>query len=321
MLVLVFSDLGWGGFTAGANRWYLVDEDSSSFYAQETVLTVNTWDGTGSRCSFSTPVDRADYVVRTFSYDPQVDTGYAYYDGTYLVDFADNWLFDAPGLTGLRVLKFPLIVGDTWQATDTCIYPLNTRIPSGGDEDWDGIVDSVYFSPSYATLLYYSGDTADVVVSPYVFTIVYTNTYPDTGSTFICCRELSAHFYLRIRYVNTLGFVHYSIDTIVFYQRHAIVDTSTTPWDTTYVPPSRIATYSDYVIWTYTTTAVSEAKPCITSIFYRLNGRKLTALEDLTLYSYDGRLVGKVQNGSTVLLRPGVYFVRMRKKTVKVVVR
>ncbi len=321
-MVLLLADLGWGGYVPGATRWYLIhEEDLDPYYAFDTVVGLSTWDGTGSRCSFSTPVERADYIIHTYSYDPEVDTGFAYYDGTYLVDLANEWLFDVPGLTGIRTLKFPLTVGDSWQATDTCIYPLNTRIPTGSDEDWDGIVDSVYFSPSYATLAYYSGDTAEVFVSPYILTIAYTGTSPDTGSTFICCTELSGHLYLRIRYVRSLGLVRYSIDTLIFYQTYAIVDTSTTPWDTTYVPPSRIDTYYDYMTWTYTTTSVSEARPRITFTPYRLNGRRLTALEDLALYSYDGRLVGEVRKGNTVSLRPGLYFVRSRGRTGKIVVR
>ncbi len=322
MLTLILVDLGWGGYTPGASRWYLIHEESlTPYYAFDTVVGVSTWDGTGSRCSFSTSVERADYVIRTYSYDPTVDTGFAYYDGTYLVDFADNWLFDAPGLTGIRTLKFPLTVGDSWQATDTCIYPLNTRIPTGGDEDWDGIVDSVYFSPSYATLAYYSGDTAEVFVSPYVFTIVYTNTYPDTGNTFTCCTELSIHVYLHIRYVNPLGLTYYSIDTVVYYQTYAIVDTSTTPWDTTYVPPSRIDTYYDYMTWTYTTTGIRENSVLPPVNVYRLEGRRLHALRDMTVYSHDGRLVGRLRRGQRIDLKPGVYFLKGRSGVRKVVVR
>ena len=321
-MVLLLADLGWGGYTPGATRWYLIhEEDLDPYYAFDTVVGLSTWDGTGSRCSFSTPVERADYIIHTYSYDPEVDTGFAYYDGTYLVDLAGTHLFSFPGVTGIRMLKFPLTVGETWQAIDTCIYPLDRRVSIGYDEDMDGVEDSMYFSPSYATLAYYSGDTAEVFISPYIMTFAYTDTDPYMGDTLICCVETIIHFYLHIRYIDSIGLAYYSIDSLIGYQTYALIDTSTTPWDTTYVPPSRIANYYDYMTWTYTTTSVSETRPRMTFTPYRLNGRRLTALEDLTLYSYDGRLVGEVRKGSTVSLKPGLYFVRSRGRTGKVVVR
>jgi len=319
-ITLFISDLGWGGYTSGASRWYHVfEEGMTPYYTFDTVVGVSTWDGTGSRCSFSTPVDRADYILYAHSYDPQVDTGYAYYDGTYLVDLIDNWLVSLPGITGLRVLKFPLVVGDTWQATDTCLYPLNVRVPTGGDEDWDGIVDSVYFSPSYATLTYLSGDTAEISISPYIITFAYTGTSYDSDTTFTCCVENIGHFYLRIRYVRSIGMTYYSVDSLVFYQSYAVVDTSTTPWDTTFYPPARIGSIPDYLVWEYTTTAVAEREGSGTLLF-TLRGRALTVGEEAEVFAADGP-VARLKRGQSVRLRPGVYFVRTRRGTAKVVVR
>ena len=320
-ITLFVSDLGWGGYTVGAFRWYhVLEEGMSPYYTLDTVVDVSAWDGSGSRCSLSS-ADRATYILYANSYDPQVDTAFAYYDGTYLVDLIDNGLISLPGLTGIRVLKFPLTVGDSWQATDTCIYPLNTAVSMGYDEDWDGIDDSLYFSPSYATLSHLSGDTAEIFISPYVATFVYTGTSPDTGSTFICCRNLSAHFYLHLKYVNSVGMTYYSIDSLLFYETYAIVDTSTTPWDTTYVPPTLTDRMYDYLSWTYTTTQVSERRASRTIDTYEIQRDRIKALRSLTLYSTDGRLVARLQKGQSVRLKRGLYFVKTAKGTVKVLVR
>ncbi len=321
MMVLLLADLGWGGFTAGATRWYFADRDGSSFYAQETVLTVGPWDGTGSRCSFSTSVDRADFYIYSFSYDPYTDTGYAYYDGTYLVDFVNAYRSFYFSESGMRVLKFPLIVGDTWQTVDTCKYALGVKRSIGYDENWDGLEDSLYYDTSYAVLVHYSGDTAEVHIYPFKVIFYYTGMWPDTGGYMGCCEEHIAHHYIRLRYVNGTGMVLFSTDSLVGYLVYSLVDTTTTPWDTIPLPPLRYWFFTNFNVWTYTTTSVSEIRPRITFTPYRLNGRRLTALEDLTLYSYDGRLVGEVRKGSTVSLKPGLYFVRSRGRTGKVVVR
>ena len=317
-MLFLLGDLSDWGYTAGAVKYYSVqDLMSGSFSARETVMTVSPWDGTGSHCTFSTPVEMAQLAVYNLSFpsmDP--DTSYAYYDGTYLVDFggASSW----PALLGayLRILKFPLTVGDTWPALDTChTFPGERFII--GDEDVDGLLDTLYYDTSYATTTYLNGDTVEVYIYP--MKIVQRLTMSGyLGDTFYCCNRFFYHYYMRFRYVRGVGMVQLNIDTLLIYNTYTLIDTLT--GDTLPVPVYLVGRYVDYQLWEYVPTAVAERPAGFPKL--TLNRGGLLKVEgDVSIYSHDGRLVVHLKSGGTVRLKPGIYFLRSRGRVVKVIVR
>lgn len=316
-MMLILSDLSTWGYTAGAVKYYSVlSLTSETMYAQETVITVSPWDGSGSHCTFLTPVDRARFETHNLTYPSIPNIAYAYYDGTYLVDFggASDW----PVLEGayLRVLKFPLAVGDTWPALDTCHAFPGERFPIM-DEDLDGIPDSIYYDTSYATTTYLSGDTVEVFIYPMVVGRLYTAS-GYSGDTFYCCNRLTSYYYLRFRYVRGLGMVFLSIDSLLMYLTFTMIDTAT--GDTLPVSPYLVGRYANYQVWEYTTTAVSERQEKTPTFLLRKDGL-LKVEEDASIYTYDGRLVAHLKGGQSIRLKPGMYFVRSRARVRKVLVK
>ncbi|NPB03731.1 MAG: hypothetical protein GXO39_04885, partial [Thermotogae bacterium] len=198
---------------------------------------------------------------------------------------------------------------------DTCQFLPGERVPYM-DEDWDGFVDSLYYDTTYATLVSVSGDTAEVHISPATFGKVFTSVMY-SGDTMICCQQEIYEYYLRFKYVYGVGMVFLSIDSLIVYSAFKTVDTIT--WDTTVVPPTLVGKFNNYQLWRYTTVGVLERAGRPVGISVR--GRLLKVEEDAEVFGADGRLVVILDRGQSVLLRPGVYFVRMRRGTVKVVVR
>ncbi len=317
MMILVLGDLSMWGYTAGAVKYYSVLwTGSDNVYAQETVMTVSPWDGSGTRCTFYTPVDRAYFATYNLTYPSIPYLAHAYYDGTYLVDFGGSSEWPDLGGAYLRILKFPLTVGDTWPALDTCHAFPGERFPIP-DEDLDGIPDSIYYDTSYATTTYLNGDTVEVYVYPMVAVRLYTAS-GYSGDTFYCCNRFTSYYYLRFRYVRGIGMVFLSIDSILTYMTYTMIDTST--GDTMPVPPYLIGRYINYQVWEYTTTAVAE-RPGENSPFILRKEGVLRTEEDVSVYSSDGRLVIYLKGGDAIRLKPGIYFIRSRKGVSKVVVR
>ena len=316
MMILVLGDLSMWGYTAGAVKYYSVLwTGSDNVYAQETVMTVSPWDGSGTRCTFYTPVDRAYFATYNLTYPSIPYLAHAYYDGTYLVDFGGSSEWPDLGGAYLRILKFPLTVGDTWPALDTCHAFPGERFPIP-DEDLDGIPDSIYYDTSYATTTYLNGDTVEVYVYPMVAVRLYTAS-GYSGDTFYCCNRFTSYYYLRFRYVRGIGMVFLSIDSILTYMTYTMIDTST--GDTMPVPPYLVGRYINYQVWEYTTTAVAE-RPERKGKFV-LRGSVLKAEEEVSVYSTDGRLIAHLSKGRSTRLKPGVYFVRFRRGVVRVMVR
>ncbi len=325
MVMLIYANLGFGGYTAGAARYYgvyyLGYSSSYDFFLRDTVLSVYSWDGSGSRCSFSSLVDRADFIIYEILYDtttPVYDTGFAYYDGTYLVDFGNIFIHPPFLEAPVRVLKFPLIVGESWQAVDTCKAALRQTFPSpAGDGDYDGIVDSIYYDTSYATLTYHSGDTVEVLLSPLIVALRMTSVSPYDDTTLACCENDIFKMYIRLRYVNGIGLTYLNIDSLMVYVSYALIDTAETPWDTTYMPPTLYQTYYNYEVWEYITTGVSERETH--SVAFVLKDKEIEAKEDISIYRYDGRIVKRLKAGQKVRLRKGIYFVKTRRGTEKII--
>ncbi len=322
MLYLI-TDLSFVGYTAG--NWWFYDVWEENFVLHyeivDSVVGNDTWDGSGSRCSFSSPVDRATFHMWTYM-SVYMDVTYAYYDGTYLVDLVESTRHSPFLGVGIRTLKFPLTVGDTWQAIDTCIYALGQRIPHpNGSIDDDTIVDTLWYDTSYAYLESYTGDTIIVRFSPIKVYEKATFTIPYGDTAFLCCINNYRYIYGYIKYVVGFGMYKLQMDSMVLYQSWGIVDTTSTPWDTTFFPPTYMLTTPYYAVWTYVPVGISEKPIRGRHSSFGINGRVLTVTDDTEVYSIDGRLVKRLRAGDSFRLRPGIYFIRFKGTIRKVVVR
>ncbi|NPA79512.1 MAG: hypothetical protein GXO29_00470 [Thermotogae bacterium] len=319
MLVLV-ADLSFVGYTAG-NRWlYDVWYYSFSLYYQvfDTLVSTYPWDGSGSRCSFYIPAEKADFLF----YD--ISKGYvkthAYYDGYYLVDFIGAFRhFPFKGV-GIRTLKFPLTVGEEWQAIDTCIYALGQKIPHpDGSIDTDTITDTLWYDTSYASLTRYVGDTLVVSLSPIRMNTKMTFTMPLDDTTLMCCVTAFSRFYGSVKYVEGLGLYELRIDSVVSYKSWGAINTIT--WDTTFYPPTYAANEPQFEVWQYVPTAVVERPPATDDPSITLTGRVLKSREDVEIYRVNGVLVARLKAGESLTLKTGVYLIRYEGGIQKVVIR
>ncbi|NPB03595.1 MAG: hypothetical protein GXO39_04185 [Thermotogae bacterium] len=309
----------WGGYHVGESRWYEFLEDGGlPYYVLDTVVYYGSWDGSGSKCSFFPSIEKADLMM--------VDTAHslteiqvAYFDGTYMVDFGHALLTPYFLYATIRTLKIPFVVGDTWPAVDTCQAALRERIPLGIDEDMDGIVDSVYFDTSYATLFYYDGNEARVRVSPLNVIMAYTASAPYGDTAIACCGEYVMKYYITFHYRYNVGLIYMNIDSLLTYRRHLIIDTAETPWDTTVLEYSPM-NYYDFQTMEYISTSIRENRMEYNDLF-RLRGGVLRSLSDLSIFTPDGRLVARLWRGQSVHLKPGLYFIRAMKGVAKVMVK
>jgi len=321
MLVLV-ADLSFVGYTAG-NRWlydYLFEDTLHQFYMHDTLTQVVSWDGSGSRCSFSSPVDRAVHILNDYPAFSFAETTYAHYDGTYLVDFVGSTVFYPFSGAGIRTLKFPLTVGEEWQAIDTCIYALGEKVPHPkGSIDADTITDTLWYDTSYASLTRYVGDTLVVSLSPIRFNTKVTDLLYLDDTTYICCRTYYYAHFGRVEYIANFGMSLLRIDSTVVDISYGLINTNT--WDTTFIPRSYFETLNSSIVIRYVGTSIAE-KPSEGQVrTFTLRGRTLVAEESMTIYGTDGRLVSRLGERQRIRLKPGIYFVRTAGGTARVVIR
>jgi len=309
----------WGGYRIGESRWYeFVEDGGLPYYVLDTVVSYGSWDGSGSRCSFFPSIEKADLMMMDTARS-LTEIQVAYFDGTYMVDFGHAFLTPYFLYATIRTLKIPFTVGDTWPAVDTCQAALRERIPLGIDEDMDGIVDSVYFDTSYATLFYYDGNIAKVRISPLNVIVAYTASAPYGDTAIVCCGEYVMRYYLTFHYRYNVGLIYMNIDSLLTYRRHLIIDTAETPWDTTVLEYSYM-NYHDFQTMEYVSTSIYENRIKYDE-FFRLRDDVLSSLSHLSIFTADGRLVARLQKGQSVRLKRGMYFVKTAKGTDKVLVR
>ena len=321
-MLWILGDLSFVGYTAG-NRWlydYLLEDTAHYTYIYDTLTRVDSWDGSGSRCTFSTPTERANFVLSRYPDFTVSDTSFAYYDGTYLVDFAKAEIHPFQGV-GIRTLKFPLTVGETWQAIDTCIYAIGERIPHpNGSIDTDTLTDTLWYDTSYASLVSHVGDTVVVALSPIRMAEKITEIYPLDDTLLICCVTTLKELYGTVTYILNSGLYRLNIDSAVFYQSALLIDTAETPWDTTYMPLSYVRTMYNFLTWNLVPISVEERK-FRGPLSLTISGRFLKVNTTGDVYAYDGRRIAHLRPGEEIKLKPGIYFVKMGNQTEKVLVR
>ena len=293
---MLLSSLSFAGYDLGNFRYYNLRVSSGdSYIVKDSVFMVDTWDGSGTRCSFL--VDRAKYFTRNETVYG-IDTNFVYFDGQYLVDI----LWGIP----IKHLKFPIIAGDWWQAIDTCFYPLNTYYPFE-DIDLDGIVDSMFVDTAIARVLRVSGDTVEILVGE-IFKKVKT-TRPriisiDTSTNDTVKWAHMEHlekFNLKLTYVAYLGYISLRVDTLYSADTWAVIHTS--PYDSTQIPPVYLP-MRDYYIKEYLSTNAKEISSGFKS-------------DDVKIYNISGRLI----KPDFLRTKKGVYFIKVKDRIKKVIVR
>ncbi|NPB03028.1 MAG: hypothetical protein GXO39_01250 [Thermotogae bacterium] len=318
-MLWVLGDLSFVGYTAG-NRWlydYLLEDTAHYVYIYDTLTYVDNWDGTGSRCAFSTPAERANFILSDYPDLTVSDTSFAYYDGTYLVDFAKAEIHPFKG-AGIRTLKFPLTVGETWQAIDTCIYALGERMPHPeGSIDTDTLTDTLWYDTSYASLVSHVGDTV-VVAFLLNMNVKLTDLTLLDDTTYMCCRTYYHSYSGRVEYMVGFGMKRFRIDSAVMDISYGLINTNT--WDTTFVPRTFLDSMYVGLIWENVFISILE-RPSANVGGVVVSSRKVMVHIPASVYSADGRLIARLQKDQSVRLRPGVYFVRTTRGVKKVVIR
>jgi len=318
-MLWILGDLSFVGYTAG-NRWlydYLLEDTAHYTYIYDTLTRVDSWDGSGSRCTFSTPTERANFVLSRYPDFTVSDTSFAYYDGTYLVDFAKAEIHPFQGV-GIRTLKFPLTVGETWQAIDTCIYAIGERIPHpNGSIDTDTLTDTLWYDTSYASLVSYVGDTMVVAFLLNMNVKLTDFTFID-DTTYMCCRTYYHSYSGRVEYVAGFGMKRFRIDSAVVDISYGLINTNT--WDTTFVPRTFLDSMYVGLVWENVPISVLE-RPSTKSGSVVVNSGRVKVNTPASVYGADGRLVARLQKGQSVRLKRGLYFVKTAKGTAKVLVK
>ncbi len=294
-MIILISSLSFAGYTLGAFRYYRLVLDGNTYNIKDSVFLVGVWDGSGTRCSFS--VDMAKYVsIYSYTYS---ETTIVYFDGTYLVeDFED---------LSIKHLKFPLIVGNTWQAMDTCFYPLNEFYPYKY-VDSDSIIDSIYVRPANAELVRISGDTVEIHISGIYRKIKWTSrniVSIDTSTNdtlFEANYTLHDSFNLRITYIANFGYISFRVDTLYRGLSYDLIHTS--PYDSTHIPPIMMPV-PDHYIKTLSGVNISESV------------RDKKEEEMVEIYDVGGRLVYPPDERK---LKRGIYFIRRNNKIEKRVI-
>lgn len=125
---------------------------------RDSIILVGVTPDTLGTCVFIGGLPGADYQVfmNTDSTGPTYDTGFIYFRQGY-----DNLY----GFDGIMPMKYTPSLGDFWEAWDTCLIPLNTRLPIG-DVDGDMIVDSLWVSSSRSVVYSISSSNISVKISP-----------------------------------------------------------------------------------------------------------------------------------------------------------
>lgn len=308
-MIFLVSSLSFVGDTLGAFRYYYNTEIGSTHQTKDSVFSVDIWDGSGTRCSFS--VDRAIYRTHHYDIVPYEDTSFVYFDGTFLVDILNTDLVGIP--LPIKHLKFPLISGDRWQAIDTCLYPLRTYYPYA-HLDTDSIIDSIYVDTAGARIYVY-GDTSVVQINDITIRIKTTERrvmHIDTvsGDTLIYTHfTIHRKFNMRVKYVAYMGYISLHIDTLYEAISYDIIHT--TPYDSTHIPPV-FTGRTDYYIRTYIPSSLYENErvdspyPEIIRI-YDITGRKI----------FEDRIIGTEK----VKLKNGVYFIMFGNRARKVILK
>ncbi len=297
-MIFVISSLSFAGYDVGDFRTYRFIDRRRVKMMEDSVFLVDVWDGSGTRCSFS--VDRAKYISKIYdSSSTVIDTNFVYFDGTFLVDVFRASFATIP----IKHLKFPVVVGDWWQAIDTCYYPLLTYHPYT-NIDGDSIIDSIFVDTSTARVLRVSGDTIDIFIGGINVKLKMTESTIigiDTSSgdtTKYAHYEFIYEFNLKLRYIANFGYISFRIDTLIEKITWAIIHTA--PYDSVQVPPMINSVETDYYIKEIPSTYISER-------------RHLNLGEDVEIYDVSGR---KVQR-----MKRGIYFIREGGKIRKVIKR
>ena len=328
-MMWIFSSLSFAGYTPGRVKIY----DLGGFaygYDVDSVAVVDTWDGSGSRCTFITPVDRAIIYSMNYHISPG-DTVIAYFDGTYLIEnFGRNIFSIYLNYIGIRALKFPPTVGDTWMAIDTCSAPL-MQWYSYDDFDGDGNYDSIYIYPSTMRTVYINGDTiitySDSIYRRVRFpkndTIMIDTSITPPDTLILLHIDYLMSDYVKFVYVAGTGYIWYSIDSMGYTTYEYIYHTRTSSIDTVVYP--RDVTYNIYSR-SLRTTSVYETSHYRNHIL--VHGRKvklkLKGTYTIKVYLPSGKLLTSQRaTGSITLNLPmkGVYFIKVGKKVYKVMVK
>ncbi len=321
-MVLLLGSLSFVGYDAGKG-WlydYVVEDSIHYLYLYDTLLSVGAWDGSGSRCTFSPSVDRALMVFSDYPMSYLPDSAFAYYDGTYLVDLVGVATYSPFYGAGIRTLKFPITVGDTWQAIDTCIYALGQKVPHPqGSIDEDTLVDTLWYDTSYASLESYTGDTITVAFAPINMVEKLTALQVWDDTTYLCCRTYYHQLYGKVIYIAGMGMYGLRIDSAVVDIAYGLINTNT--WDTTFVPRTYLQTVYSPLRWDYVSTDVAERPSKEGYPAVDVYGRTLKVRRDALVYAADGRLLFRLGPGASVSLQPGVYFVKTPAGVRKVVIR
>ncbi|MEO0164140.1 MAG: hypothetical protein ABIL50_07980 [candidate division WOR-3 bacterium] len=327
-MLWLISDLSFAGYFPGVAKVYNLGGMVYGFDV-DSVAVVDTWDGSGSRCYFSTPVNRA--VIYSMNYHiPPGDTVIAYFDGTYLVENHGRDMYSLMmNYMGIRGLKFPPTVGDTWMAIDTCSVPLMQWF-SYGDFDIDGYYDSIYIYPSTMRTIYINGDTV-ITYSDSIYRRVklpkYDTVSIDTtlGDTLILLhREYLMADYVKFVYVAGIGYILYSVDSVGYTTYDYIYHTRTSTVDTLVYPREVMPSiYSR----TYAGTGINE-QPIKKRVNVEVRGEWVYienyGKQRLQMFSSSGRKVLEAyikDKGFVRVPRKGVYFIVLNGKAYKILIR
>lgn len=297
-MIFVISSLSFAGYDVGDFRTYRFIDRSRVKTMKDSVFLVDVWDGSGTRCSFS--VDRAKYISKIYdSSSIIIDTNFVYFDGNFLVDVFRASFATIP----IKHLRFPVIVGDWWQAIDTCYYPLLTYYPYT-NIDGDGIIDSIFVDTSTARVSRVSGDTIDIFIGGINVKLKMTESRIisiDTSSgdtTKFAHYELIYEFNIKLKYVANFGYISFRIDTLIEKITWAIIHT--TPYDSIQIPPMINSMERDYYIKEIPSTYIYENK------HFNL-GR------GVEIYDVSGRTIQRMKRG--------IYFIREGSKVRKMIKR
>lgn len=324
----LISDLSFAGYFPGVAKVYNLGGMVYGFDV-DSVVVVDTWDGSGSRCYFSTPVDRA--VIYSMNYHtPPGDTVISYFDGTYLVENHGRNMYSLMmNFMGLKALKFPPVVGDTWMAIDTCSVPIMQWF-SYGDFDIDGYYDSIYIYPSTMRTIYINGDTV-ITYSDSIYRRVklpkYDTVSIDTtlGDTLILLhREYLMADYVKFVYVAGVGYILYSVDSVGYTAYDYIYHTRTSTVDTVVYPREVMP---DIYSRTYTGTDINEQyieKHVNVWVIGKIIYMEANGGQKLRVFSSSGRKVLETyikDKGFVKVQNKGVYFIVLNGKAYKVLIR
>lgn len=167
--------LDWLGIVAG-NYWdYTITGNLwGSGTERDSVFLVGITPDTLGTCVFVGGLPGANYQIdRTTdsASGTTVDTGFIYFRDGY-----DNLYGDG----GVMVMKYMPSLGDSWEAWDTCLIPLDTKF-SIGDVDGDMVADTLWVHSSNTRVSAVSADTFTTVISPLKYVVWISSLFTTYG--------------------------------------------------------------------------------------------------------------------------------------------